>query len=258
MNRAFGHPSLPGQHAAAPLAGGIVRNGYQCGMVWGSALSAGAEACRRFGAGARAEAAAVHAAGRIVETFRAENGGVDCFDLTNTDFGSRSGLWKFVLSGKPIHCFRMAARYAPVAFTTICDALDDAPENAPLPPVSCAAVVAKQLGASDAQAAMAAGLAGGIGLSGGGCGALGAAVWLGAMAGCSPEEDAEATAWPIVARFLRASDYRFECSEIVGRRFSDISDHAAYLRGGGCAGILDALREQADAGAFEALRTARK
>ncbi len=34
-----------------PLAGGIVGNGYQCGMIWGAALAAGAQAYRLLGTG---------------------------------------------------------------------------------------------------------------------------------------------------------------------------------------------------------------
>jgi hypothetical protein len=241
VNRAFGHPSEPEQHAAGPLAGGIVRNGYQCGMVWGSTLAAGAEAFRRFGAGGRAELAALTAAQRIVETFRARNGAVDCRDLTDTDFNSKAQGWKFLLSGKAIGCFRMAARYAPVAFAEIRAALGSEHAHAPPGPVSCSALVARWLGASDLHAVTAAGLAGGIGLSGGACGALGAAVWLDAMSGGGDLKAIEARATRLIERFLEASGHRFECSEIVGRGFVDVADHAAYLRGGGCAGILKAL-----------------
>ena len=235
-------------HAAGPLAGGIVRNGYQCGMVWGSALAAGGEACRRFGAGARAQAAAVRAAARIVDTFRAQNGAVDCFDLTDTDFGSKAQMWKFLVSGKPLGCFRMAARYAPVAFEAIRAALESEAADAPAPPASCAALAAKRMGASDVHAVTAAGLAGGVGLSGGACGALGAVVWLDALGRGGRFEAVEASARRVVERFLKASGYRFECSEIVGRRFADLGDHAAYLRGGGCEGILEALagRDRSD------------
>jgi hypothetical protein len=241
VNRAFGHPAQPEQRAAGPLAGGIVRNGYQCGMVWGSALAAGGEACRRFGAGSRAEAAALTAAQRIVGTFRARNGAVDCLDLTDTDFNSKAQVWKYLLAGKPIGCFRMAARYAPVAVETIRAALDSEHAGAPPAPVSCSALVARRLGALDVHAVTAAGLAGGIGLSGGACGALGAAVWLDAMSGGGDFKAIEARATRLVERFLKASGHRFECSEIVGRAFVDVADHAAYLRDGGCAGILEAL-----------------
>ena len=68
-------------------------------MLWGSALAAGAEAYRRFGAGHRAETATVIAAHRIVESFRAQNGAVDCLDLTDTDFSSTADMWKYLLRG---------------------------------------------------------------------------------------------------------------------------------------------------------------
>jgi putative redox-active protein with C_GCAxxG_C_C motif len=241
VNRAFGEPSKPEAHAAAPLAGGIVRNGYQCGMVWGAALAGGAEAYRRLGAGSEAEAASLTVARRAAESFRAQNGAVDCFDLTETDFGSTSQTWKYLLSGKPLGCFRMAARYAPAAFAEIRTSLGDEHVDAPPAPVSCSALAARRLGASDLHAVMAAGFAGGIGLSGGACGALGAVVWLDAMRGGGSYKDVESRAARIVERFLEASGHRFECSEIVGRRFVDVADHAGYLRGGGCAGILEAL-----------------
>jgi hypothetical protein len=241
VNRAFGHPSKSEERAAGPLAGGIVRNGYQCGMVWGSALAAGAEAYRRFGGGHRAETASLTAAQRIVESFRAQNGAVDCFDLTRTDFSSTVQMWKYLLSGKPIGCFRMAARYAPVAFAEIRAALGTQHAEAPAAPVSCAALVAKRLGASDLHAVMVAGFAGGIGLWGGACGALGATVWLDAMGAGGDHKALEARATPILERFLKASDQTFECSRIVGRRFVDVADHAAHVRGGGCTKILEAL-----------------
>ena len=41
------------------LAGGIATQGYQCGMLWGAALAAGAQAYRLYGYGAHAETAAI-------------------------------------------------------------------------------------------------------------------------------------------------------------------------------------------------------
>ena len=166
---------------------------------------------------------------------------MDCFDLTDTDFSSTAQMWKYLLSGKFIGCFRMAARYAPVAFAEIHAALGNEHADAPAAPVSCSALVARRLGASDLHAAMVAGFAGGIGLWGGACGALGAVVWLDAMSGGGDYKALEARATPILERFLKASGKTFECSEIVGRRFLDVADHAAHVRGGGCARILEAL-----------------
>jgi hypothetical protein len=115
VDRAFGLERPAEERAAAPFAGGIARKGYQCGMVWGSTLAAGAEAHRRFGAGARAEAVAIEAAQRMVHSFRAQNGAVDCFDLTGTDFASKAETWQFLLTGRAVDCFRMTARHAPLA-----------------------------------------------------------------------------------------------------------------------------------------------
>ena len=234
------------EHAVQPLAGGIVQHGYQCGMIWGSALAAGAEAHRRFGAGAEAEARAVAAARRLVDAFRAQNQHTDCFDITDID--NQSSALKmvtvFLLKGQTLGCFRMAARYAPVAFREIEAAMSEPAVDAPPAPASCAAVLARRMGASDQHAVMAAGLAGGIGLSGGACGALGAAIWIDGMntleaGGKVPHKSKGAL--DAIDRFLKCTNYEFECAGIAGRKFEGLADHAAYLRDGGCAKVLDVL-----------------
>lgn len=115
--------------------------------------------------------------------------------------------------------------------------------------MSCAAVLARKMGASEMHAVMASGFAGGLGLSGGACGALGAAIWITAMNG--REEGARKIDYfnnpkyaAVIDRFVECTDCEFECSEIVGRRFEDISDHAAFVREGGCSEIVEALATQ--------------
>ncbi|MFC1953654.1 C-GCAxxG-C-C family (seleno)protein [Chloroflexota bacterium] len=94
---------------------------------------------------------------------------------------------------------------------------------------------------------MAAGYAGGIGLSGGACGALGAAMWITGMNNPTVEGGLAKMNNPKVSevmdRFIKsdAADFRFECSEIVGRKFENISDHSAYLHDGGCSEIIEVL-----------------
>ena len=46
VDGSFGHPMKLEEEAAAPLAGGIMNHGFQCGMLWGASLAAGAEAYR--------------------------------------------------------------------------------------------------------------------------------------------------------------------------------------------------------------------
>ncbi len=99
------------------------------------------------------------------------------------------------------------------------------------------------------------GLAGGVGLCGDACGALGAAIWLLGLRLLRDEgvdklwdgERFEAQFALMLERYLEASDYAFECSEVVGRPFEGIDDHAAWLDDGGCAAILDTLAEAVNA-----------
>jgi len=236
------------------LAGGIMRHGYQCGMIWGATLAAGAQAYRLLGAGPQAETAAIIAAQRLVESFRAGNKYINCLEITDIDKSSSTMkmIVYFLIKGGTIGCLRMAAKYAPAAFSEINCALSERHIEAPSPPVSCAAMLAQKTGASDMHAVMAAGFAGGIGLSGGACGALGAAIWITGMksskerAGKNDPKTPGAT--DAIDRFVKHTDFAFECSEIVGRRFENIDDHAAYLRDGGCSEIIELLAAKESAG----------
>ena len=247
LNRAFDHPLIEEERAARPLAGGIMQHGYQCGMTWGATLAAGAEAHRRFGTGPQAETTAILAAQRIVESFRAQNNETNCLEITGIDKSSSTMqmITYFLIKGGTVGCFRMAARYAPVAFSEINAALSEKHIEAPPALVSCSALLARKMGASDMHAVMAAGFAGGIGLSGGACGALGAAIWIIGMKslkeGVGKLDFKAPKALDTIDRFIKCTDYEFECSKIVGRKFESIGDHASYLRDGGCSKIIDVL-----------------
>ena len=131
------------------------------------------------------------------------------------------------------------------AFGEINAAFSDNQLEAPAPPVSCAAMLAQKVGASGRHTVMAAGLAGGIGLSGGACGALGAAIWFiemnRAKAGIGKVEFNSPEATAAIDRYLQSADNEFECSKIVGRKFENVTAHADYLRAGGCSKIIEAL-----------------
>ena len=246
LNRAFGHPLKEEEQASDPLAGGIVQHGYQCGMLWGSTLAAGAEAYRRFGTGPQAEAKAILAAQRIMDSFRTQNKETDCSELTGMQesLTSRQLTTYFFLKGGVIGCFRMAARYAPLAYNEINTALSEEHIEIPASPVSCTAELARKMGTADMHAVMAAGFAGGIGLSGGACGALGAAIWITQMntvkkGGKSEYKSKESQ--DLIGKFVKCTGYEFECSKIVGRKFDSIADHADHVCDGGCSKIIDAL-----------------
>lgn len=229
------------------LAGGIEQMGFQCGMLWGAALAAGAEAYRRYGSGPDAEAAAVVAAQRLVAAFRDNYKAINCLELTGTEWKNAKAqtMLKFLVKGGPIQCFGMAASYAPLAADAIDTALAEKPVHPPCHPVSCAACLARKMGASEMHTIMAAGLAGGIGLCGGACGALGAAIWLidldSSQHGSARINFNNPKAMDAIDRFVESTGGEFECAAIVGRTFEDTADHARYLQEGGCAKVIEAL-----------------
>jgi hypothetical protein len=233
------------ERAADPLAGGIM-HGYQCGMIWGAALAAGAQAYRVLGPGPQAEAAAVLAAQRVVESYRSVNKYINCRQVTELDMTKPSTrmMIRFILKGGIGKCFGGTARYAPLAFDDITAVLSDGQIEVPSAPVSCAALLAQKKGAPEMHQVMAAGFAGGIGLSGGACGALGAAIWIDGMNLLKEGGKMSYKAPHVldtIERFIKCTDYEFECSKIVGRKFEGIGDHASYLRDGGCLKIIEVL-----------------
>jgi len=230
-----------------PLAGGILQHGYQCGMIWGATLAAGAEAYRLYGPGPKAEVKAISAAQKMVESFRAYSNNINCLEIIGLDKSS-TGMQMFihfVLKGGTIGCIRRAAKYSKLAFNDINTALSENQAQELSPPISCAAVLAQKMGVSDKHTVMASGFAGGIGLCGGACGALGAAIWIISM-NIIREQDGKLSfnnpkAQSVIEGFLKLSDHEFECSKIVGRKFESINDHAEYLHDGGCANLINSL-----------------
>ncbi len=128
VDDSFNQPLKPEEHAVMPLAGGMMR-GYQCGMLWGAALAAGAQAYRLWGPGPQAETGAVIASQRALEAFRARTGEINCAEIIGLNWKapSKGSILKFLLKGGPIGCFRLAANYAPIAYDEIDAALSDTP-----------------------------------------------------------------------------------------------------------------------------------
>jgi hypothetical protein len=251
VNAHLGHPMKQEEKASMLLAGGLMTQGYQCGMVWGGALAAGAQAFELYGPGPKAVTAALLASQRLVESFRTRNKYVDCGDIIEFDWKGSSDkdmvkkVLKFFLKGGPIGCFRMAAKYAPLAVDDINTSFSQDDFEVPSPPVSCTALLAQQMGLSEKHTVMAAGLAGGIGFSGSACGALGLVIWVLTMRDLEAGVKIEGFSYPkgkeAVEVYLESADYEFDCAGVVGRKFESVADHAAYLSGGGCAQIIEAL-----------------
>jgi hypothetical protein len=257
VDGSYNHPMKTEEHASMLLAGGIMGQGYQCGQLWGAALAAGARAYQLHGMDPLAESAAVTASQRLAEAFQSRYRSINCSDVTQLDWKNGQGkqILRFFLRGGPIRCFTMTADYSRVALDHLDFLFADYREEAPEPPVSCTAELARKAGVSEMHAVMAAGLAGGIGLSGGACGALGTAFWLRELTRGGPLQSSQGQAGgggfdlnsaegnALIEHYLETTDYEFECARVTGRKFENVADHAGYLRAGGCAHIIEALSE---------------
>jgi len=217
LNREFDHHMSIEERAADPLAGGILRKGYQCGMIWGSSLATGAEAYRRYPDYKKAMVSSVKATEHLLDSFKKSAGTINCKDITDCDLTGTFGSLKCYLFGGFDNCRDLAEKWAPDAIQAANQGLQARHDDVKQPVLSCATEVAKRLGFSEREMIMVAGFAGGLGLSGNGCGALCAAIWLNTLAWCkkplypcdevtgnSPFENSNAVI--TLSRFLQATD----------------------------------------------------
>lgn len=242
LSREFGHQDMLGVRAAEPLAGGILRQGYECGMIWGSSLAVGAEAYRRFGASPETTGIIIEATQSLMKSFVNRTKSIDCYDITECDWTNKVSMMKYMLTGKFLSCFRLIDKWAPEAISTSHTALKLQGEKCPEPPLSCASEIAKKMGATAEQAAMVAGFAGGMGLQGSACGALGAAIWLKTIDWCRANPGKSSYNNPLantlLEKFQKATDHKMLCPEITGKRISSIAEHTEFVRSGGCADLM--------------------
>lgn len=246
LNREFGQLSEEAERAADPLAGGILQKGHQCGMLWGAAMAVGAESYRRRGEGGQATALAIKATQHLVGSFSQRTSTVNCREVTGTDFSNPFQMLRYMLF-RAKGCFNLAEQWAPEAIQAAEQGLAFEPTELPQEQVSCAAEVARKMGATEEEMAIVAGLAGGIGLSGQACGALGAAIWMNTLAWSrdNPGKSGYSNAYAkkTLDAFLDATDSKMLCHEVCGRRFETIEEHTEYVKSGGCEKLITILAQ---------------
>lgn len=247
LNREFGHPLENEERAVDPLAGGILQQGYQCGMLWGASLAVGAESFRKCGARGPATGMAIKATQHIMKSFINRAKSADCLDITNCDFSSKFRIAIHLFTGKFWSCFKLADKWAPEAIRAATEGLSLDQTDLPKQPVSCASETAGKMGAGDAEMVMVAGFAGGLGLSGNGCGALGAAIWMNTLARIRKQNYKTSFSDPdtekILKAFFEATGYEMECFKISGMRFKTIEEHTEFIKNGGCAKLINVLAD---------------
>lgn len=252
LNRAFGHQQAEAERAIELMAGGVMNQGHQCGMLWGAALAAGAEAYRRFDDPDEATAVAVTATQHLIESFEKRTNTVNCREIIGIDLGKTLGLLKFIVKTtfqgtKNNPCFQLADEWAPEAIQSAEEGLAEGPIELTRKPLNCASEVAKKMGATEEEQVMVAGFAGGLGLSGNACGALSAAVWMKTLAWCkanpgkTPPYFNNPEARKILKAFLAATDGEMRCDKIAGRRFATVDEHAEFIENEGCGELMEVL-----------------
>ena len=245
LNREFGHQKELEERASDVLAGGIMQKGHQCGMLWGASLAVGAEAYRMCENQNQAIAVAVNATMKLMTSFSERENTINCREITHCDFTSKLSMAKYFFSGKFLHCFNLADKWAPEAVKSAIEGLSDIEVTSTNECMSCATEVAKKMGASNEEMIMVAGFAGGLGLSGAACGALSATIWMKSLMWCREEEKKSPMKNPYSKKtldtFYQETDSKILCSDITGNLFKNINEHTKFIKYGGCNKLIEIL-----------------
>lgn len=247
LNAEYGIPNEVAEVAASPFAGGLLNKGFQCGMIGGAVLAAGAESYRRNKDTGTAIAMAITATQHLMESFRSRTNTISCRDITEMDLSGKLAPLKVLFTGKAFTCLKLAGKWAPEAIKSAEEGLTDDTVSFCPGSVSCASEVVRKMGGTEEEMAMVAGYAGGLGLSGKECGALSAAIWYKMVDWLkkNPGKSASSFDSDETKKMLRAfyiqTDSEVQCSKITGKEFKDIDDHSEYIKNGGCKKLIDAL-----------------
>ena len=176
---------------------------------------------------------------------------INCLEITHCDFSSKWSFAKYFFSGRFLHCFQLAQEWAPDAVEAALQVLDEGEKSiaredwTASDPMNCASLAAKNLGASEEEMVMVAGFAGGLGLTGGGCGALSAAIWMRSLSWCKENIDKRSFKNPEATQTLKifeeVTEGRFLCSELSGQDFKSYDQHVDFICRGGCGKLIDTL-----------------
>lgn len=245
LNREFGHNKEAEERAIDPLAGGIIQKGYQCGMLWGASLAVGAESYRRNQNTNQAIAIAIKTSQHLIESFVERVNTPNCRAITNCDFGNKWSMVKYLLTGKFLYCFKLAEKWTPEAIQVSRKGLSERFEAENHKAISCATEVAKKMKATNEQMITVAGFAGGIGLSGSGCGALSAAIWLKTLSWnkehIGKRQMINQKAKEIFKAFNITTNNEVLCHKICNRKFNSLDEHTDYINSGGCNNLINIL-----------------
>jgi len=247
LNRHYGYPMEDKAFAVAALSGGILQEGYQCGMLWGSTLAVGAESFRKYGDSSQAICNSIEVTQALMKSFSSRAKCIYCRDITGVNWSNKLSIPKYMITGKMFKCLNIAKNWGPEAIQVAEKRLSVLPAKSSQKILSCASEMARKMKANEEEIVMVSGLAGGMGLSGHACGALATAVWIKSLAWYkeNPETGPKGMynlyAKNTLNAFFKVTDSEMLCSKICGKRFNTIEEHTAFIKKGGCSELIDAL-----------------
>jgi hypothetical protein len=250
------------EEASDPLCVGLVAEmDGACGVLWGAALAAGVRARERIKDPAAAREATLAAACRVVQAYRHAGHPMNCAEITGM------GAWDFaryMLKGNLGVCSRLLSGLTP-GFHDLIDRTIDGHrrQGAAAPCRNCAVEAFERVSGAigfpvDGTSVVAAGFAGGLGLSGNACGALAAAILALSMKYFTGRNRPKHSmirsdlqglfvgiGWMKpsmeVARQFRIRFPGRTCASIAGRAFASSRDLSAHLGAGRCEPVLEAV-----------------
>jgi C_GCAxxG_C_C family probable redox protein len=250
LNEEFGNSKPNEEHASDPFGGGVVQQGHQCGLIWGAAMAAGTEAYKQYKNTGKAIEVSIKATQIIMESFKERTGVHNCREFTKSDFTKPLGLVKYLITGKAFACFNLAQNWLPEAYEAAKKGLQTNNEEISYEAVSCASEVIKKMGGTEEEQMIVSGFAGGLGLSGKGCGAFSAAVWKtilelvkkGEWKYTLKDKDSK----EVMNRFLNETEGKMTCEEITGCKFNSLEEHSEFIQKGGCEKLINVLANITD------------
>jgi hypothetical protein len=244
LNREFDQLTIDHEKALDPLAGGILRYGHQCGILWGATLGVSRQAHQKYTDENQARAAAINATREIMSSFENETQTHNCRTITRTNFRCRLAIFKFLFTGRHKYCFNLTEKWAPESLQVAHKGLENTNDHGEC--VSCASETIIKMGGTPEEAAMVSGFAGGLGLSGQACGALSAAIWYKALKWQKQNPDKKSSynnsdSKEVMKKFLKQTGKEFSCEKICGQKFDTVKSHTEYIKNGGCKEIIEVL-----------------
>jgi hypothetical protein len=248
------------EEASDPLCAGLVAEmDGACGVLWGASLAAGVRARARIPDQHVARAATLASTIDMVSAYRHAGHPLDCAEVTGM------GAWNFaryMVKGNLGVCSRLFSGLGPELHAIIDRTIDEYHVRASAAPCrNCAAEAYDRVCASigfpsDGAGAVAAGFAGGLGLSGNACGALAAAILAVSMKYFTERgrpkhsmirSDLQGLFLGIgwmrpsmeVARRFRSRFGGKTCASIAGRTFASADELSAHLGTGRCEPVLE-------------------